>query len=112
MENFRFFALAYLNDWWQGDRNFVAALSSSQSRETRVYWLSEAATYYKVARRFKAKDWPGKDWQRFGPVLDLIDAATKHLGVLTQSNVDQTVQDLAEKLGRASVEISAASKFL
>jgi hypothetical protein len=112
MENFKFFALAYLNDWWQYDRNFVAALSTSQSRETRVYWLSEAAKYYQVNRRF-----PGDEWKRFGPLLDLLDEATQE-GALTESNVVQTVQDLAEKLGSArkpgsdSVEVSAASKFL
>ena len=36
MENFEFFALAYLNDWWQHDRNFVAGLLPSQSKEYRV----------------------------------------------------------------------------
>lgn len=120
MENFKFFALAYLNDWWQYDRNFVIALSPGQSRETRVYWLSEAANYYQVNRRFSEKDWPGKQWKgkewlRFGPVLDLLDAITKGSGALTESNVVQTVQTLAEKLGSPSsgnVEISAASKFL
>jgi hypothetical protein len=113
MENFRFFALAYLNDWWQYDRNFVAALSLSQSRETRVKWLYEAAKYYQVNRRFSEKDWPGKEWQRFGAVLDILDAAAEESGV-TESNVVQTVQKLAEKLGSPSdsVEISAASKFL
>jgi hypothetical protein len=133
VDNFRFFALAYLNDWWQYDRTFVAGLSPGQSVENRVKWLSEAANYYQVNRRF-----PGEEWERFGPVLDVLDAATEELGVLTQSNVDKTVQNLAEKLGsiretliesraltreksasgssvrprEPSIEISAASKFL
>ncbi len=112
MENFEFFALAYLNDWWQYDRNFVAGLLPSQSKDNRVQSLYAAANYYQVARRFPKKDWPGEDWRRFGPVLDLLDGAAEVMGGLTQSNVDQTVQDLAKKLGKTDVEISAASKFL
>jgi hypothetical protein len=31
-ENFKFFALAYLNDWWQYDRDFVSGLSPRRDR--------------------------------------------------------------------------------
>jgi hypothetical protein len=98
MENFEFFALAYLNDRWQYDRNFVAGLLPSQSKDNRVQSLYAAANYYQVARRFPKKDWSGEDWRRFGPVLDLLDGAAEVMDGLTQSNVDQTVQDLAKKL--------------
>ena len=112
MDNFKFFALAYLNDWWQYDRNFVAGLYPGQSRESRLYWLKEAATYYQVGRRFPEKqDGP----ERLGKGLDFLDAVLKDVGSLTQQNVDQAVYTLAEKFNEAygnGVEISAASKFL
>ena len=70
LENFRFFAFAYLNDWWQYDRHFVAGLSLSSSRDARLYWISEAANYYQVSRRFpKTKDGA----ERLGKVLDRLD---------------------------------------
>ena len=98
MDNFKFFALAYLNDWWQYDRNFVAGLYPGQSRESRLYWLKEAATYYQVGRRFPEKqDGP----ERLGKVLDLLDAVLKDVAALTQQNVDQAVYTLAEKFNEA-----------
>jgi len=112
MDNLKFFALAYLNDWWQYDRNFVAGLCPSQSRKIRLQRLNEAATYYQVIRRFPKK----KDGaERLGKVLDLLDAALEGLSALTQYNVDVAVRTLAEKFNEAyeqGIEISAASKFL
>ena len=112
LENFRFFAFAYLNDWWQYDRHFVAGLSPSSSRNARLYWINEAASYYQVGRRFPKK----KDGsERLGKALDRLDAGLHQAGTLTEKNVDEVVTTLADKFNVAyenGIEISAASKFL
>jgi hypothetical protein len=106
-ENFKFFALAYLNDWWQYDRRFVSGLSPSNDRDSRALILTEAATYYNVIRRFPEGSMP--------QVLDLVDATFGMMGPITIQNVDLIVTALAvlfDKVFDRGVEISAASKFL
>jgi hypothetical protein len=51
--NFKFFAFAYLSDWWQYDAHFVSRLSVGNS--FRRECLVEAATYYQVVRSFHKK---------------------------------------------------------
>jgi hypothetical protein len=106
-ENFGFFALAYLNDWWQNDRFFVSGLLPSRDRNVRVSQLVEAATYYNIIRRFPKGSMP--------QVLDLVDATFEKMGPLATHNVDVAVTGLAQQLSGVSnrgVEISSASKFL
>jgi hypothetical protein len=106
-DNFMFFALAYLNDWWQYDRNFVFWLSPSRDRIDRASRLADAATYYNVIRRFPEGSMP--------QVLDLVDATFGMMGPITTQNVDLIVTALAELFKQVfdrGVEISAASKFL
>ena len=105
--NFKFFALAYLNDWWQYDRSFVVGLSPSLSRDVRARRLMEAATYYNVIRRFPKGS--------MGQVLDLLDATFGLVGPSKPHNVDLAVTALAEVFNQTfhrGIEISAASKFL
>lgn len=108
LENFRFFAFAYLDDWWQYDSLFVKFLSLDQNREVRLHWLGEAANYYQVSRRFK-----GIETKGWGKALDALDEMGNGI---TQENVDSTVSTLAKKLKSAydtsGEELSAASKFL
>jgi hypothetical protein len=86
LENYNFFACAYLNDWWQSDRSFVKGLRTSNSREVRLYWLREAATYYQVGRNFEMKFEKldhGKG-PRLGRVLDAHDEVKEPI---TSNNV-------------------------
>lgn len=106
-DNFKFFALAYLNDWWQYDRNFVLGLSPSGNRNVRASRLADAATYYNIIRRFPEGS--------MAEVLDLVDATFGMMGPLTIHNVDLVVTALAElfnQVFKRGVEISSASKFL
>ena len=106
-DNFKFFALAYLNDWWQYDRNFVLGLSPSRDRNGRASRLSEAATYYDIIRRFPEGSMP--------QFLDLVDATFGTMGPLGTHNVDLVMTALAElfnQVFKRGVEISSASKFL
>lgn len=112
LENFEFFAFAYLNDWWQYDRHFVAGLSLTSSRSARLYWINEAASYYQVGRRFPKKKDAG---ERLGKALDRLDAVLQQAGTLTAQNVEEVVTTLAEEFNvdyENGIEISAASKFL
>lgn len=112
LENFNFFAFAYLNDWWQYDRHFVAGLSLSNSGNVRLYWINEAASYYQIGRRFPKKKDGG---ERLGKALDRLDVVLQQAGTLTEQNVDEVVTTLAEKFNadyENGIEISAASKFM
>ena len=106
MENFRFLALHYLNDWCAYDSGFVKGLRPEGDRRTRLRKLREVAIYYKVARNFKTivED-------RLDGALKAIDAV-KH--PITHENVDSTVRDLAENFRSVYGNnlISASSKFL
>src|ERR1035437_4205643 len=50
LTNFKFFAFAYLSDWWQYDEHFVSGLRRHGS--SRREHLVKAATYYQVIRSF------------------------------------------------------------
>lgn len=106
MEDFRFFALQYLNEWCSDDRRFVAGLSPGRKEDDRRAWLCKAAAYYRVARNFKKCEEP-----RFGCALAALDAITNPV---TEENVDSTVSDLAKtfQVTYGANAISAASKFL
>ena len=106
-ENFKFFGLAYLNDWWQYDRHFVSGLSPSSDRNSRAARLADAAIYYNIIRRFPKGSMP--------QVLDLVDATFGLMGPLEAHNVDLVVTALAglfNDVFNRGVEISSASKFL
>ncbi len=106
MENFRFLALHYLNDWCAYDSGFVQGLRLEGDRNTRLRKLREVAIYYRVARNFKTivED-------RLDGALKAIDAV-KH--PITDENVDSTVRGIAKafKSDYDKNLISAASKFL
>jgi hypothetical protein len=51
-ENFKFFAMRYLNDWCSDDRAFFHGLASTDKSE-QLKVLKRAATYYGVARTLK-----------------------------------------------------------
>jgi hypothetical protein len=105
-DNFMFFALAYLNDWWQYDRNFVLGLLPSRNRSDRASRIADAATYYNIIRRFPEGSMP--------QVLALVDATFGMMGPITTHNVDLVVTALAQLFKQVfrGEEISASSKFL
>lgn len=117
LNNFKFFALAYLNDWWQYDEQFVRGLrpQGSSRRETLV----KAATYYQVIRSF-SKGGDVNASQRLGNALKELDAVLSGVNnTIRPANVDALVTDLAIRLGsvykkkdNAQELVSAASKFL
>jgi hypothetical protein len=106
MDNFRYFALMYLNDWYQWDKSFSERISSGD-KEDSLDAFYKAAKYYKVTRNF-ANDVSEK---RLQAALDLVLSVK---GPLNEDNVCQSVSDLAEafeqRYGKNAV--SAASKFL
>lgn len=115
LTNFKFFALAYLGDWWQYDERFVTGLRPQ--RTFRRECLVDAGTYYQVIRSF-SKKWDAS--QRLDNALNELDAVLSSVNnVITPANVHQTVTDLARRLGSIYKKknkpqnlVSAASKFL
>lgn len=111
LENFKFFALQYLNDWYEKDRGFIAELSSTTStREVRLRCLEEAAQYYGVLRNFGGVAEKGMD-----AALTMLGNAAQ---TVTLQNVVPVVSTLATDFESAypredgKEKVSAASKFL
>lgn len=109
LENYMFFAAAYLNDWWQYDSVFFIGLQASKSRDARLYWLRQLAAYYQVNRNLKKKHEGGGP--RLAEALTALDGVS---GPITEDNVDFSVLRLVKLLKETykSTLISAASKFL
>jgi hypothetical protein len=107
LENFRFFAMHYLNDWCTDDSRFCADVMRDNDPVRRRDGLWEAAKYYKVTRTLPTLD--GEE--RLAAALAAIDAVPLPV---TDATVDAAVRDLASRFeelyGRYAV--SAASKFL
>lgn len=106
MENFNYFALMYLNDWYWWDKPFSERIGGFD-RDDSLQAFHEAAKYYKVTRNFSDLE----DEKRLAAAHDLVLAVPDPI---IEENVCETVQILAakfqEKYGKNAV--SAASKFL
>src|ERR1019366_5652617 len=95
LTNFKFFAFAYLSDWWQYDEHFVSGLRRHGS--SRREHLVKAATYYQVIRSF-SEVWDTS--QRLDNALKEVDAVLSNVNnIITPTNVDAVVTVLASRLG-------------
>jgi hypothetical protein len=108
LENFKFFALQYLNDWYEKDRGFIAELSSI-TKEVRLRCLEEAAQYYGVLRNFGGVAEKGLD-----AAFTMLENAAQNV---TLQSVVAVVSKLATDFESAypvkkKEKVSAASKFL
>lgn len=110
MDDFKFAALGYLNNWFQYDKRFVNGLRSVDT-SVKLKSLRGAANAYHVARNFKTRA-DEDDKNRLYHAL----AALEEVGgsAVTDKDVDAKVCKLASELERLYGErtISAASKFL
>jgi hypothetical protein len=110
LENFKFFALQYLNDWYEKDRGFINELSSI-TKEIRLRNLHDAAQYYGVLRNFGGVAEKGLD-----AAFTLLENAAQTVTLQSQS-VIAVVSQLAKDFEIAypvkkKEKVSAASKFL
>lgn len=106
MENFRYFALMYLNDWHQWDKPLSDRIFGRDKLDGRdAFHL--AAKYYKVTRNFPIDN----EEHRLQGALELLKS---NRGRPTKENVCKKVDQLAlafgDRYGKNAV--SAASKFL
>ncbi|CAN1600807.1 hypothetical protein LOY35_13980 [Pseudomonas sp. B21-028] len=105
MDNFKYFALMYLNDWCYWDKPFSELIFSRKNESLEAF--VRAAKYYKVTRNFPIDE----SESRLQGALDLVKSVS---GKLTEKNVCESVNQLAlefeKRYGRNAV--SAASKFL
>jgi len=110
VDDFKFAALGYLNNWFQYDKRFVEGLRSGDI-SVKMKSLRGAANAYHVTRNFKTRA-DEDDKNRLQHAL----AALEEVGrsSVTDEDVDAKVCKLASELERLYGEhtISAASKFL
>jgi hypothetical protein len=111
LENFKFFALQYLNDWYEKDRGFIAELSSI-TKEVRLRNLHDAAQYYGVKRNFGGVKQKGLD-----AAFALLENAAQIVTLQSQSViavVSQLAKDFEKEYPKQNgkEKVSAASKFL
>lgn len=106
MENFKFFALQYLNEWYLDDSRFVAGFKS-ENRDVRLSYIQEAVKYYRVNRTFEKI----QEEKRLDKALSALEATSC---LLTDEDVASTVCDLARTFRSIYKRnaISAASKLL
>jgi hypothetical protein len=106
MENFKFFALQYLNEWYLDDSRFVAGFKSD-SRDVRLGYIQETVKYYGVNRTFEKI----QEEKRLDKALSALEATSCSL---TDGNVDSVVCNLAKAFRSIYKRnaISAASKLL
>lgn len=110
-ENFKSFALLYLNDWYEKDRGFINELSSI-TKEVRLRNLHDAAQYYGVKRNFGGVKRKGLD-----AAFTLLENAAQTVACQSQSVVavvSQLAKDFESEYPRedGKEKVSAASKFL
>jgi hypothetical protein len=107
IENFRFFAMHYLNDWCLYDNGFVTGLEPTNDTASRLEVLWDATKYYKVIRNLKKV----QEETRLAGALAAIDSVATPI---TDNTVDAAVDKLAAALNAiyGMNVISAASKFL
>ena len=110
-ENFKSFALMYLNDWYEKDRSFMNELSSI-TKEARLRNLHDAAQYYGVKRNFGGVKSKGLD-----AAFTLLENAAQTLTCQSQSVVaivSQLAKDFEKEYPKQNgkEKVSAASKFL
>ena len=105
-ENFFYFAMMYLNDWYSSDKPFMEGLSS-RSRPDQLLWFNKAAKYYKVTRNFVKLD----NEERLEGALAILNKVS---GPITDENVVTSVNTLANSFQKkyGKYVVSAASKFL
>jgi len=115
-------ALAYLNQWYVTDRRFMEILTSTELGKTAGARLQLLAAKYQGSRNFAD---PGttkseKADRASGLWLKVADCVVS-AAAAPRSNVDETVTDLADKLGKIfpgkangadPTLLSAATKFL
>ncbi|MEW7864658.1 hypothetical protein [Aeromonas diversa] len=106
MDNFHYFSMMYLNDWFYWDEPFISRISDT-NKDKRIMGLHDAAKYYKVTRNFKTIP----ERVRFEKALDeleLISCPSNAEDAI--STVNELSSALMKNYGRNAV--SAASKFL
>jgi len=68
-------ALRYLEQWFTKDERFCRVIGDqSLPRAERVAALKEAMTFYKIARCLRTRREPKDIEERYGPLLDKLDA--------------------------------------
>lgn len=105
VENLKFAALGYLNNWYWQDKYLVAGLSADKSADERRHCLQKIAGYYRIARSFKKLP----DEERLDLALQLLDKVPNPI-----NDVESAVCNLAEQFKEhyGKLAVSAASKFL
>jgi len=106
VDNFKYFALMYLNDWHFWDSPLSERIFSS-NKEDSLSAFHSAAKYYKVTRNFPIDEGEA----RLQGALDLVKSDSSQLG---ENNVCEIVNNLALAFERryGKNAVSAASKFL
>ncbi len=105
-DNFFYFAITYLNDWFLYDRKFFRDLKSRKP-EKQLNGIRNAAKYYKISRNFSIIE----EDERLGKALELLNMTNRPS---SRSNIKNEVCDFSEKLKSyyGKNVISAASKLL
>jgi hypothetical protein len=107
--NFKYFSLAYLNQWLSKDRRYCDALSSGTT-EKQLAALSSAAGFYRIARNLPKKYDKGP---RYAVVLDALCSIPETPVSTTEiiPIIHRTRQTISREYGNKGV-LSLTTKFM
>ena len=105
-------ALRYLNQWLSKDRYFCEALEGND-RPAKLKALSDAASFYGVARNLPKAFDAQKGLSRYEPLLEVIDgvSAGSFEGITLVPAIRQVRDDISQRYGNRDV-LSLTTKFL
>ncbi len=110
--DFNYWALHYLNLWLSKDRKFCEALQGDDEA-VKLQALTEAATFYRVARNLPRAHDVDNGIPRYKPVLEVIDALAPNtfLGTQLIPSIRGVMSQISERYGGRGV-MSLTTKFL
>lgn len=109
---FRRYALHYLNFWVSQDRMLCEALAGSDDSE-KLKFLAKAAAFYRIARNLPRRYDEGKGLPRYGPLLEIIGALNPadFEGENLLPSIKKVRKKISGRYGHRDV-LSATTKFL
>lgn len=106
-----YFSLQYLDMWLEHDRPYHEAINNG-TREEKLNAIKQAVNYYKVARNLpKAYD-ESNGYDRYGPILEIIDTVVASDFAPDTVNAISKVQDKISKAYGNRTVLSVTTKLL
>jgi hypothetical protein len=111
IQTFEYCSLHYLNQWLTYDRGFCESLSRGSKKE-KLGALKSAGGFYRVARNLPSEFDEKIGYERYEPVLEILDSVSQKQFVKNPvSKIQEIEKEISKKYGGRGV-LSLTTKFL